>query len=273
MRRLVLSRKGFDSSSGKSASPIFNDGRIFSLPIPEPHPPSPKKYYELQFNGISGVDALKECPSKSVLADDYCHYDPALNKNEGIFGQHHNAQRELINNGVDVGDLFLFFGFYRNFSLNRKKELHHLFGWLQIDKIITGDGAIRDYLEINNIQHPHGYGDLNTYEKNNTIYIGKRNLTIKNTQIPNKGYGLFKKTHTDLILTREGETKARWQLPIKYFSKSKKDIFLNRLNKKGWLNEEKYFVNNFGRGQEYILDAEKYPRIIDWAHYLISNHG
>ena len=55
--------------------------------------------------------------------------------------------------------------------------------------------------------------------------------------------------------------------------KSKKDIFLNRLNKKGWLNEEKCFVNNFGRGQEYILDAEKYPRIIDWAHYLISNHG
>lgn len=269
MRKLILSRKGFDSSSGESASPIFKDGKIFSLPIPEPYPPSPKKYFELQFNGISGVDALNECSSKKVLPDDYCHYDPALNTNEGIFGQHFNSQKELINNGVDVGDLFLFFGFYRNFSLRRKKESHHLFGWLQIEKIISGDKAIRKYLEINNIQHPHGYGDLNTYEKNNTIYIGKRNLTIKNTQLLNKGYGLFKETHADLILTREGASKGSWKLPKKYFLNSE-DIFLNRLS---WLNQEKCFVNNFGRGQEYILDAESYPRIIDWAHYLIDTHG
>ena len=55
MRRIVLSRKGFDSSSGESASPIFEDGRIFSIPIPEPHPPSPKQYKDLYFNGISGI--------------------------------------------------------------------------------------------------------------------------------------------------------------------------------------------------------------------------
>ena len=108
MRRLILSRKGFDSSSGESASPIFQDGKIFSLPIPEPYPPSPKKYNELYFNGISGEDALKECSTKKVFPEDYCHYDPALNTNEGIFGQHFNSQEELANNGV-VLMIFFFF--------------------------------------------------------------------------------------------------------------------------------------------------------------------
>ncbi len=33
--KLILSRKGFDSSSGGVPSPIFSDGRMLSLPIPE----------------------------------------------------------------------------------------------------------------------------------------------------------------------------------------------------------------------------------------------
>ena len=127
----------------------------------------------------------------------------------------------------------------------------------------------KNYLKLKDIQHPHGYGDLNTYKENNTIYIGKTNLTIKNKTLLNKGFGLFKETNPDLILTRDGESKGSWKLPQKYFSNSE-DIFLNRLN---WLDLENCFVNNYQRGQEYILDAEKYPRIIDWAHDLIHKHG
>ena len=33
-RKLILSRKGFDSGSGGCPSPIFPDGTMFSLPIP-----------------------------------------------------------------------------------------------------------------------------------------------------------------------------------------------------------------------------------------------
>ena len=33
-RKLILSRKGFDSGSGGCPSPIFPDGTVFSLPIP-----------------------------------------------------------------------------------------------------------------------------------------------------------------------------------------------------------------------------------------------
>ena len=63
MRRLILSRKGFDSKAGGSASPIFNDGSFFSIPIPQSHP-SPKKYKDLDFNGISGSKLLNEVSAK-----------------------------------------------------------------------------------------------------------------------------------------------------------------------------------------------------------------
>ena len=269
MRRIVLSRKGFDSSpqGGGSASPIFEDGRIFSIPIPEPFPPAPKKYKDLYFNGVSGIDALKECSITSVSSQSFCHYDPALNKEEGIFGQSDSSQSELSNREVGDGDLFLFFGFYKKFSF-KKIELHHLFGWLQIEKIIKGDQEIRNYLDQNNMEHPHGYGEFNTY-KNNAIYIGKKNLEIHGVKRAKKGYGLFKKTHPDLVLTRNGKSKGSWKLPKKYFSDSN-DIFLGRLK---WLDKENCFLNNFQRGQEFVLDSEKNPKIIDWAHSLIEKHG
>ena len=49
MKRIILSRKGFDSSAGGVASPIFKDGSIFSIPIPQKSP-SPTKYKDLNFN-------------------------------------------------------------------------------------------------------------------------------------------------------------------------------------------------------------------------------
>ena len=35
MKRIILSRKGFDAKAGGGASPIFSDGRFFSIPIPQ----------------------------------------------------------------------------------------------------------------------------------------------------------------------------------------------------------------------------------------------
>ena len=167
MKRLILSRKGFDSKAGGSASPIFSDGSFFSIPIPQNHP-SPKKYKDLDFNGISGSKLLKEASAKSRDTD-YCHNDPLLNEKIGIFGQASSSQTELKNNNVSSGDLFLFFGWFKNFSTNGR-DLHHLFGWLQIEKIIEGSKEIKRYLRENNIQHPHGYGDVSRFS-NNTIYL------------------------------------------------------------------------------------------------------
>ena len=165
MKRLILSRKGFDAKAGGSASPIFSDGKIFSIPIPQNHP-SPKKYRDLDFYGVSGTELLKEVSAK-VKPSDYCHNDPLLNEDIGIFGQAGSSQTELKNNSVGPGDLFLFFGWFKNFSI-KGRDLHHLFGWLQIKEIIEGSKAITTYLKKKNIAHPHGHGDTSKF-LNNTI--------------------------------------------------------------------------------------------------------
>src|ERR1700678_123230 len=45
--KIILSRKGFDSSSGGVPSPIFPDGKILSLPIPD-------KSSTIAYNDIAG---------------------------------------------------------------------------------------------------------------------------------------------------------------------------------------------------------------------------
>ena len=46
MKRVILSRKGFDSKYGGKPSPIFKNGDIFSLPIPQ-NGKSPKNIMSL----------------------------------------------------------------------------------------------------------------------------------------------------------------------------------------------------------------------------------
>ena len=265
MKRIILSRKGFDAKAGGSASPIFSDGRIFSLPIPQNHP-SPKKYKDLNLYGISGTELLKEVSAK-VKPTDYCHYDPLLNEEIGIFGQAGSSQTELKNNGVSPGDLFLFFGWFKNFSI-KGRDLHHLFGWLQIKEIIEGSKAITTYLKKKNIAHPHGYGDTSKF-LNNTIYVGKKTLEINGKKVFNRGHGLFKKTHNDLILTEANKTRSRWKLPSKYFSNTER-LFLNRMK---WDNEKESKIFYKGFGQEFILDIEKNPSVMKWAVNLIKKYG
>ena len=57
MKNLVISRKGFDSTTGGRASPIFETGEIFSVPIPQKKQ-SPFRYRDLQFNGLVGQEIL-----------------------------------------------------------------------------------------------------------------------------------------------------------------------------------------------------------------------
>ena len=60
----------------------------------------------------------------------------------------------------------------------------------------------------------------------------------------------------------------------KYFKDSidnQTRLFLNRLE---WTNKENFLVNtNKGPGQEFILDSETNPAIIEWAINLIKRYG
>ena len=69
------------------------------------------------------------------------------------------------------------------------------------------------------------------------------------------------------ILT-QGKTRSRWSFQ-KIFCNTK-NLFRNRLK---WKDEDKCLVNCIGVGQEFILNAQDNPSVVDWASYLLSTYG
>ena len=73
-----------------------------------------------------------------------------------------------------------------------------------MEKIIKGDLKILNFLSKNGIPHPHGTLDEGR-RKNNTIYIASKNLNFSDSVKDLMGYGRFKKTAQNLILTEPGK--------------------------------------------------------------------
>src|SRR5437870_12651693 len=142
--KLTLSRKGFDSEAGGCASPIFEDGSFFSLPIPE-------RSGRRTFSDIGGdrqigkvVEDLTIRWKSPVKASAPVHLDPdlrmeSLERNPGwrpLFGQADSAQGHLDKKGVGIGDVFLFFGWFRRVEQidgrfrfkPRSPDLHAFYG-------------------------------------------------------------------------------------------------------------------------------------------------
>lgn len=72
--KVILSRKGFDSSCGGQASPILPDGTLLSLPIPSN---DVHKYSELSWGCLSYLDIIKQLKHKTTLNErSHCHLNP-----------------------------------------------------------------------------------------------------------------------------------------------------------------------------------------------------
>ena len=156
--RIILSRKGFDSSAGGGFSPFDLDtGKYIVLPIPENKKDrdiSTPKYEDIKIESryFEGCDAsnLKELMwayhyrwppiikrNKSEESD-YAHFDPWLgscpwlsedsdhHKGIGAFGQVDRAQTILCKNGVGEGSLFLFFSRFKPINWTKASRFNDI---------------------------------------------------------------------------------------------------------------------------------------------------
>ena len=82
MQRLILSRKGFDSSAGGVPSPIFPDGRIISLPIPDRR--TNLRYKDIDVWSYNLGTIVDDLTRGKVRPDWNLHLDPDLNPNHLI---------------------------------------------------------------------------------------------------------------------------------------------------------------------------------------------
>ncbi len=75
--KIILSRKGFNSSYGGQPSPILPDGTLLTMPIPSKD--EVVKYTNLYHNGESYYKIIQDLKQNSKIKENYvCHLDPDL---------------------------------------------------------------------------------------------------------------------------------------------------------------------------------------------------
>lgn len=278
--RIILSRKGFDSSSGGCPSPILPDGRMLSLPIPDVR--SKIRYRDLQLEGINSSRLVSQLTRTKIKGSCGAHIDPDLNAGHlprlagwrPVLGQHGSAQGHLQNQGVESGDLFLFFGLFREAEISNRRwrfvpgsrPRHIIWGWLQIDEVLQVDSmATASYPWLNYHPHLHGEADMS-----NTLYLARDYLSLPGlNQIP--GSGSFERIGSGLQLTQISSDKpSQWQLPEWFYPEGRQPLSYHAKAERWQQGEAHCFLNAVARGQEFVLLADQYPESIDWLRELLT---
>jgi hypothetical protein len=278
-RRIILSRKGFDSSAGGGPSPILPDGRLLSLPIPEAPGIAGTAYADLRaFGDLSYADVMRDLGITTVRAQAAAHRDPDIDDTiirrapgwRPVFGQSGAAERHLERQGVGAGDLFLFFGLFRRTELVEghlrwvpgAPRRHIVFGYLEVDRVDRLDAG--DAAPPWAAGHPHLNGAARTH---NTLYTARRTLSSDRGR---PGAGMLR-LHQDLILTADGAAgPSQWRLPAAFAGPEGRPCLSYHDDTARWSVAEdgELRLRSAARGQEFVIPAT--PALLAWARGLIA---
>ncbi|WP_336987224.1 hypothetical protein [Altererythrobacter aquiaggeris] len=243
--KIIFSRKGFDSAAGGGPSPIVGC-RPVSLPIPScGH--SRTTYGDLEL----GDHAAKASRGKLGAAD-FCHHDPMfLADRTCLFGQCSAAQTHLENQQVGRGDVFVFFGLFREEQRGKEQEgepHHRIFAFMEIAEIVRLEGCCGERkAELEVIGHPHALG---MHAKNDVIYAGAGQTA--------------QRASPALRLTVPGGPPSLWNRPawltqggLSYHGRADR-----------WLPG--YRLRSVARGQEFVADIGRRKAPRKWLDTIIS---
>lgn len=283
--KVILSRKGFDSGYGRCPSPIFPDGRMASLPIPARA--NPHVMGDLSFEGIGLGDLARDLSAETVHRDTSVHLDPDLQAGltsrlpgwRPSLGQIGAAQSHLRNHGIAEGDVFLFFGWFREVEkvadtwkyVRGGQGRHVIFGWLEIDEILDIASHRHDLLQSNPwlSAHPHlaDRGDYMNLRKGNTIYVGKERSGI----VPGlAGAGAFSRYRDSLCLTWPGRSRSQWKMPRWMMPRGGQSPLTYHPVQRWTIESDDVLLKSAAKGQEFILDTDRYPEAESWIKDLLS---
>ena len=238
--KVIFSRKGFDSGAGGGPSPII-DGKPISLPIPTTH------RSDTTYNDIGLGNLVKMMTKGKLSGTSLCHHDPMFEDGRCAFGQTGKAQTHLRNQGVGVGDIFLFFGLFAN--ADRTDKHHRFFGFLDVETVVLlgAQPGKNDQPDGFSRRHPHTIG---TWEANNTLYIGKG--------------GIAQCASDDLRLSLPGEKVSQWRVPqwLGTAGLSYHD------NPDRWSGHDRLSI--VARGQEFVTDITGMPEAVTWVESVKS---
>jgi hypothetical protein len=284
--KLVLSRKGFDAATGRFPSPILPSGQLCSLPIPDNYPERQKAlrfYKDIQTGGISLGQLVADLSRERILPTTPTHLDPDINAASvsrppgwrPVFGQSGAAETHLQRQGVGPGDIFLFYGWFRQaevvdgrfrYVLNAP-DWHVLFGWLQVERRIplTAVADIPPWAA----DHPHC--QRRQPRNPDALYVARETLDLPGVNLP--GGGVFPRFHEGLRLTDpNSQRRSLWRLPA-WFHPAKRPSALSYHGRSDCWKIVADFVQlkTVGRGQEFVLDIDHYPEARAWLRTLFTD--
>lgn len=279
--KLIFSRKGFDSSSGGKPSPIFPDGIMLSLPIPDKA--STIRYSDIMGNPQASVGELVR--DLAHIPPTYgAHLDPDLSASSvprkrgwrPLFGQVNAAQKHLENNEVGAGDVFLFFGLFRRVERSASRwrfvpgcdPVHICFGWLQVAERVPvlSWPKHKDWA----FYHPHFRREQ---DLTNVLYVATCKLELPGfgtSAIP--GAGTFPRHTSRLQLTApQCKTPSLWLLPEWFHPRGRDSALTFHNDPARWqASKSGLLLATVARGQEFVLDCADYPEAVHWLHGLLS---
>lgn len=279
--KLILSRKGLDSSFGNIPSPILPGGRLCWLPIPENSPSKPglPTYDEIRFDELNLGDLVEALSRGRLSRHQTVHLDPDINKTwrslpgrwHAGFGQTGAAEKHLRNHDVKDGDLFLFFGWFRQTEwvdgrlafVKGARDLHIIYGWLLVGERISVDMLAQWPEGLD--QHPHLIGS--PYGSLDAVYLPSKGLLPFGNSESRATSGLFRTIRRDLILTRDGGTRSEWRLPRDFHPDGRTPLSYHS-DPTRWtsLNSETVDLRLVSRGQEFVLNLDDYPGVQTWLN-------
>ncbi|MCP3713073.1 hypothetical protein M3I54_40395 [Paraburkholderia sp. CNPSo 3274] len=283
--KLCFSRKGFDSQYGRIPSPILPDGRIVPLPIPAAHDDLTMKDVDLEGVDLEGL--LSDLSRGRLSIATHVHLDPDLDRAADhrlpgwrpALGQTGSAQGHLARQRFGVGDIFLFFGWFRRVERTRDRwryaplapNLHVIFGWLEVAEVLPIVTQRAECLSRHPwiAAHPHVAKPDHYNSPLNHLYIAG----TASRYAPHSVFaaGRFTKFNDLLRLSAEGYTRTVWRLPGWFMPGNARPPLSYHPEGDCWVRDDEcVLLRSAAKGQEFVLDAEYYPEAQSWLRTLLA---
>lgn len=286
--KIILSRKGFDSSNGGVPSPILPDGRMVSLPIPSKS--DANRMGELWVDDINLGEVAGHLTSQRIGPQNVVHLDPDLRRElrprpigwRPAFGQTGASQTHLANNRVGVGDVFLFFGWFRRVEMGLSgyrfvraaPSMHVIYGWLQVAEVWPIVSRRSELLAAHPAQeiHPHLATPEKYTDPRNTLYIAEELLEVAGARYRDlPGAGMFPAYDDKLCLTAPGLSRRHWSLPKWFFPSEGRPPLSHHPSAASWTKRSDHVeLKSAAIGQEFVLDCDFYPEAASWMLDLLD---
>ncbi len=284
--KIIFSRKGFDSSYGGLPSPILPGVGPVSLPIPSDAGEAAGAF---RTAGLPLVELLEDLSRRKHGAGTAVHFDPDLDQSarhrrrgwRPAFGQVGAAQSHLANRGVGMGDLFLFFGWFRHAERHAGRwrfvpgttGFHAIFGWLQVGAVIRMPDDDTRHVPRWLADHPHVAHASHFSGRGNTIYVAADHLDLEGGHEIAAG-GRLSRWSDRLRLSTEGGNRSIWSVPSWLEPRRGRAPLSYHDRADRWSRcGNRLYLRTVAKGQEFVLDCQDYAEAIPWARELIRAHA